>query len=204
MADLREEALTPSHLAELPTETDTLDELTRRLREDPEGFGREIVPELPPLPEGHTLTKFQERTRGEMQRSRERAAVCVALRISGQSIREIAQTTSLSQRQVKRLLAQTRKKFRFNDHLAELNTEILPEAIEVLGHHLRKNKDKDVALRTMEGLGVFRSYQESRGGANGTTALQINVINGPNNGGPRELTGERVGRPRDEDGDAAV
>lgn len=146
----------------------------------------------------NTFTKALSLREGK---ARTKATVLLVLRQQGRSMREIASLLEMTPNAVRVALQRARAAGKINELRGLLENDSLALAVESLNHHLKK-KDKDATFKTLEGLGHFRNYNNSKmeGGAGFTMPpLTINIVNAPNNGGMQQIVGSApVGAPRED------
>lgn len=195
----------PTDTAETPEKPKTdPTELLRLIKDDPKKFANDLVPALPKRtrrkpPTHPTRRKFFEAAMQRADEARRRAAVIVAMKIQGYTNVEIARMLKLHRDSVKRVLALARKKYGLADHIDQLHFEVVPEAIETIHHHLKRNRDKDLAVDTLKGVGIFETHSKGNGhGGPVSQSLTLNVVNQRSAESDREVVGEIVGTPRED------
>jgi len=204
MAEVREETLPAA--TDAPTKTDGIDgeELLRLVAEEPEQLAKDLVPDLPPPPAGKPPTKAYEREAVSVRRAQQVAAAVVFLTVKGRRPTEIGRILGIGRQHVHRILANMRRKHKFQDHLIRLQTEILPDSIDVIGDAVRKDRDKDIAIKVAEGLGVFQSYSNNKGFGGGANLqkLELTIVNNAAPSDTPPVVGEVIGVPREDIDDA--
>lgn len=192
-----------------PLEPGSGADLARLAHEAPEAFVKQLVPDLPQLPAGAKRTRAHDRAQAEVFKTRQLAPVIIALWLRPMKQTEIARICGCSVRTVKRVITRARTEYKINDALTYLTTEVMPDAIDVIGDAISKDRDKDMALEVAKGMGLLQSYSNNKGSAapgvgSQTLSLTINNIQAPPSDAPKTISGTIVGVPRSdaEDEDA--
>lgn len=123
----------------------------------------------------------------------EAAKACMALRLAGQTHREIAEELGATVFQVRRLLQQHAPKRKLFEDI--IDGRALPAALDNLIVGLEAG-DKDYTLKTLEGRGLLVKHTHQEGQAP-KSAFQFNiVVEAPADGHRDPVIGSIVGEPR--------
>ena len=163
-----------------------------------------LFPELPDTKAfGGPLNKYAESLNSYQKARRLRSQAILLLREQGYSRKEIGKLCGMTPNAVRQALTRARREGKLNELRSILENDSLALAIESLNHHLLA-KDKDATFKTLEGLGQFRAYNNSKHeGTPGFTmpALTVNVVAvaPPAAGAPAGEPGEApLGVPRED------
>lgn len=177
---------------------DSLDALEMRDAHAPEAPATPLEDVMfPALPAGVDDTDYTRGVNERTARARSKAAALLILKQQGYTRREIGRMLGMTANAVRVALNRARATGRLNDLRSVLENDSLALAIEGLNHHLRK-KDKDAVFKTLEGLGHFRNYNNSKmeGGAGFVMpSLSVTIVNAPN-AGEQMIVSQPVGQPR--------
>lgn len=181
---------------------DTLDQLEMREArpaEAPAAPLEEVM--FPGLPEGVDIAgvDYAKGVNERNLKARMRATALLVLKQQGYSRHEIGRMLGMTANAVRVALNRARQAGRLNDLRSILENDSLALAIEGLNFHLKK-KDKEAVFKTLEGLGQFRNYNNSKmeGGAGFTMpALSVTIVNAPN-AGQQQIVSSPVGVPRED------
>lgn len=179
----------------MPDSVDALEMREARAADTPEPIEDVMFPELPK--ELGELNDFAKELTERDAKVRLKANAILILRQQGKNRREIGRMLGMTPNAVRVALWRARKAGRLNDIRSILENDSAARAVESLNYHLDK-KDKDSTFKTLEGLGLFRSYNNSKmeaGAGFVMPALNVTIVNAPNQG-EQQIVSTPIGVPR--------
>lgn len=182
----------------MPDSLDALEMREARPAEAPDTPLEDVM--FPGLPDGVIdTTEYAKGVSERNLKARMRATALLVLKQQGYSRHEIGRMLGMTANAVRVALNRARQAGRLNELRGILENDSLALAIEGLNFHLKK-KDKEAVFKTLEGLGHFRNYNNSKmeGGAGFTMpALSVTIVNAPN-AGEQQIISQPVGVPRED------
>lgn len=156
-----------------------------------------LFPDLPA--ELGELNDFAKTLTEKNVKAKMRATALLVLKQQGYNRREIGRMLNMTPNAVRVALNRARQAGKLNDLRSILESDSAALAIESLNFHLQK-KDKDATFKTLEGLGHFRNYNNSKmeGGVGfQMPSLTVTIVNAPN-AGQQAIVSNPIGTPRED------